>query len=200
MSERTFEPRTENDKIFSSAAISAHETHKTPRTRKAPVRAATAAMVKVVCAEGSNKDTWKLSTLKDLREELQGKDPSEIIRCLDAVDVLTLGCRTNPIPVKDIDDHATFIDVAHYKGARKITEALRDDVITVPIATSTGKNAECRMFVDGRMCQLTKGRSQTISIEKSKIIGSTDRQRAGIRLEKNLRHQRSSEWGSEWNQ
>ena len=79
MSERTFESRVEKIKVLSSAAISAHETHRTPRTRKAPVRAATAAMVKVVCAVGSNKDTWKLSTLKDLREELQGKDIGEIM-------------------------------------------------------------------------------------------------------------------------
>ena len=80
VSERTFESRVEKIKVLSSAAISAHKTHKPLITWKAPKGAATAAMVKVVCAEGSNKDTWKLSTLKDLREQLRDKKSDEILK------------------------------------------------------------------------------------------------------------------------
>ena len=73
------------------------------------MKAATAAMVRVVCAEGSNKDTWKFSTIKDLRERLKGKSPDEILNDLDAVDVLTWGCRSSPVPVKEVDDKFAFL-------------------------------------------------------------------------------------------
>ena len=59
--------------------------------------------MKVVCAEGSNKETWRLSTLKELRERLKGQSSEEILDQLDAVDVLTLGCKSDPIFVKNVE-------------------------------------------------------------------------------------------------
>ena len=70
-------------------------------------------MVRVECAEGSNKDTWKFSSIKDLRERLKEKNPDEILNDMDAVDVLTLGCRMSPLPVKELDEKVAFHDVAH---------------------------------------------------------------------------------------
>ena len=95
--------------------------------------------MRVECAEGSNKDTWRFSSIKDLRERLKEKNPDEILNDMDAVDVLTLGCRMSPLPVKELDEKVAFHDVAHYRGARRITEALLEDQINVPIHNTNGK-------------------------------------------------------------
>ena len=77
-------------------------------------------MVRVFC-EKSNKEFWNFSTIEDLKRILKDKTKDEIVEVVDAVDILTLGCRTNPTRVKDIDDNVTFSGVGCYKGARKIT-------------------------------------------------------------------------------
>ena len=125
---------------FLSVAILDHQTHQEPNTCEALSKAAIAAMVRVVCAEGSNKDTWKFSSIQDLREWLKGENPDEIPSEMDAVDVLTLGCRMSPVPIKFLDERAAFHDVAHYRGARRITEALMEDEINVPIFNASGRS------------------------------------------------------------
>ena len=131
-----------NLKFSSSAAISAHKTHHNTNTCRAlpeRLKAATEAMVKVVCVEGSNKENWRLSTFKELKERLKGKSSEEILDQLDAVDVLTLGCKSDPVSVKDVDDKVAFTEVGYYKGALKITDALKYDEIDVPIQNAKGK-------------------------------------------------------------
>ena len=98
--------RKNSDSLL-SVAIS-DQPHRVPNICEALLKAATAAMVKVVCAEGSNKETWKFSSIQDLREWLKEQDPDEIPSDFDAVDVMTLGCRTSPIPIKLLDEQATF--------------------------------------------------------------------------------------------
>ena len=101
-----------------SVAISAQKAHAIPDTYKTLSKSAAGAMVRILC-EDSNKEAWKFSKLKDLRKDLKDKTQDEIIELMDAVDVLTIGCRTNPIPVQDMDEAATFSRVGCYKGARK---------------------------------------------------------------------------------
>ena len=83
-------------------------------------------MVRILC-EGSNKEAWKFSKIEDLKRDLKDKTQDEVVELIDAVDALTLGCHTNPAPVKDINDSDTFSSVGCYKGARKITEVLFED-------------------------------------------------------------------------
>ena len=137
---------------FLSVAISAQKAHVIPDTYKALSKAAIGAMVRVLC-ENSNQEAWKFSKLKDLRKDLKDKTQDEIIELMDAVDVLTIGCRTNPIPVQDIDDAATFSCAGCYKGAREITEILLKDKIVVPVYSGDGKTREPTVFVDGRLYQ-----------------------------------------------
>ena len=138
MSERTPEPQNEmenpmeNPEFLSSAAISAHETHNNTNCRLSSEKA-TVAMVKVVCAEGSNKKSWKLSTYADLKERLRNKRPDDILAELDAVDVLTLGCRSDPVSAKDVDDQVAFSELGYYGGALPISSTFKYDLITVPI-------------------------------------------------------------------
>ena len=98
-------------------------------------------MVRILCAD-SNEEAWawKFSKWEDLKRDLKDKTQEEIIEFMDAVDVLTLACRTNPIRVKDISDAVAFACAGCYKGARKITEVLLEDKIVVPIYNERGRD------------------------------------------------------------
>ena len=112
--ERTLGPRGEkkNSDSLLSVAIS-DQPHQV--LCEALFEEATAAMVKVVCAEGSNKETWRFSSSQDLREWLKENSPDELPSDIDAVDIMTLGCRTSPVPIKFLDEQAVCHSVAHYR-------------------------------------------------------------------------------------
>ena len=97
-------------------------------------------MVRVSCRDGNNKKTWRLSTYEDLKRRLQGLGPQQVYEDIDAVDVLTIGCRSDPVPACEVNDHAAFSSIGYYAGGLSMTEALRDDLITVPIVSDRGQN------------------------------------------------------------
>ena len=96
-------------------------------------------MVRVLCETGGDKNNWKFSTFNDLKKELKGKSKAAYLKTLDAVDVLTLGCKTDPIPPRDIQDE-TFDKYGHYRGSWAIIDSVLKDVIDVPFYNATGKN------------------------------------------------------------
>ena len=55
-------------------------------------------------------------------EERKGKPREEYLPTLDAVDVLTIACRSDPVPVKDVKE-TEFTDQGHYCGANGICSA-----------------------------------------------------------------------------
>ena len=78
------------------------------------------------------------STYKELKQELENKNRREYLESLDAVDVLTLACRTNPYPVEELSD-ATFTNYGVYCGFNDITDVLLGDAVTVPAVGPNGK-------------------------------------------------------------
>ena len=139
--------------FFSSVDVWAHKAHSISNTCRAFSKVVSGAMVKVMCAEGSDKETWRFSTIKELREQLIDQTQDEIVDVLDVVDVLTLGCRSSPIPVKSINDKDAFTSIGHYKGTKKITEALLEMRLLYPSMTQMEKGLEPTRYVDGHIFQ-----------------------------------------------
>ena len=59
--------------------------------------------------------------------------PERILEELDAVDVLTLGCKSDPVPAKDVDDQIAFSELGYYGGSLPMSTTFKYDLITVPI-------------------------------------------------------------------
>ena len=45
-----------------------------------------------------------LASLKDLKRELKDKPKAAYLKSLDAVDVLTLACKTDPLPIEKLGE------------------------------------------------------------------------------------------------
>ena len=58
---------------------------------------------------------------------MQALGPQQVYDEVDAVDVLTIGCGTDPVPACEVDDYRVYADYGYYAGALRITEALKDD-------------------------------------------------------------------------
>ena len=67
-------------------------------------------------------------------------NPQQILEEIDAVDVLTLGCKSDPVPAKDVDDQLVFSEMGYHAGTLKMTDTFKDDLITVPIYNENGKS------------------------------------------------------------
>ena len=103
---------------------------------------------------------------------MRNKNPEEIIEMMDAVDVLTLACRSDPVSAKDVDDQYAFSELGYYGGALRMTDSFKHTMITVPI-----ENDRNRIIGTQKVCQWAY-----IPINESRVSNYFDRKEQNFRV------------------
>ena len=139
VSEQNPKPLIKTCNNLSSVAISAHARHDVLTIQQAPrssLVVATEAMVRVV--KEFKRNDWRFSTFQELKEDLKDLPKEDYLESLDAVDVLTLACKTDPLPVEKLGEE-TFEEYGCYRGSVPIIDSVLGDIIEVPCFSPTGK-------------------------------------------------------------
>ena len=85
------------------------------------------------------KDEYEFSSLKELETELRDLSPDKYLKKLDAVDVLSLACQTDPILAETVYEDF-FEKYGFYRGYVPIIDSVLGDMIKVPLEDRMGKN------------------------------------------------------------
>ena len=140
VSEQNPKPLVKSCGNLASVAISALSRHNASTIRQAPpdsLEVAVGAMVKVV--KGGRRNDWKFSTFQDvITRDVNAVSNKEYFESLDAVDVLTIACGTDPCPAEKLDDK-TFKNYGVYCGGTRFVQPLLDDMINVPMVEPNGR-------------------------------------------------------------
>ena len=103
--------------------------------------------------------------------------------------MLTIGCGTDPVPACEVDDYRVYADFGYYAGALRMTEALSDDLISVPITSDTGRNIGVHRVCRWAYAPVNQNRVSSYFPGRSRIFRRMDMHSVQTLLEGSLRHQ-----------